>query len=269
MSKEKRKKFNVRAFRNLTSESEMLAYAKKFLACLGQGSSRVVFAYSHSKVLKIAINDKGYAQNAAEVVISQNSETKNAISRIHDSKIDSDGRVIWLISEMVRTVVDPDEFKELAGFSWEVYVDTVKAFAKVNAQEHLETITSDISKQYSKRMVRLKNQGDERNAKYYERLLFDLDAMKKSDFFVGIISAMKTNRLMSGDILELDHYGKTVNGTIVLFDYGFTEEIAKKFYPKSEESKAVKNVINLSDIRDADLSTRQELKIPALRKKAI
>jgi len=229
----------MRHFRTLESEAEILEYAKSCLPLLGQGSSRVVYACSRSKVLKIAINDKGFAQNAAELDVSHNTETSGAVSAILDHKTDQDGHVVWLISQLVRTVNETEEFKTLAGFSWEVYSDTIRAFAKSNAQNDLENITSNISDQYSKRLVRLKNQGDERNAKYYETLLGDLEIMKHSRFFRGIISAMSINRLMPGDILEIDHYGKTSDGEIILYDYGFTEEIAKKFYPKKKEQSNV------------------------------
>jgi hypothetical protein len=100
--------------------------------------------------------------------------------------------------------------------------------------------------------------------------------MKSSNLFSGITFAMKTNRLMSGDILELDHYGKTANGNIVLYDYGFTEEIAKKYYPKpakksftnAELSKTSKKVINLfAAERKSEPATRVTNYV--LRKRAV
>jgi hypothetical protein len=38
---------------------------------MGSGSSRIVYALSTGKVLKIATNDKGIAQNEAEFEISE------------------------------------------------------------------------------------------------------------------------------------------------------------------------------------------------------
>lgn len=263
MTISKRKKFSMRHFRSLTSGEEIVTYAQTHLSCLGKGSSRIVFACSKSKVLKIAINEKGYAQNAAELFVSHNAETKGAVSAIMDSRKDEAGNVVWLISQLVRTVTSSDEFKALSGFSWDVYGDTIKAFAKTNAQNDLESITSDISNQYSKRLVRLKNEGDERNAKYYETLLFELDLMKNSSFFKGIVSAMKVNRLMPGDILEIDHYGKTSDGAIVLYDYGFTEEIAKRFYPTKTQETA-----KVYSLNRGNLLTNSGLKTIPLKKKA-
>lgn len=263
----KRKKFSMRHFRTLVSEADILDYANSCLPLLGKGSSRVVYACSKSKVLKISINDKGYVQNSAELGVAHNKETEGAVSAILDFKTDGEGNILWLVSQLVRTVTDADEFKSLAGFSWEVYGDTVRAFAKSNAQNDLETITSSISDQYSKRLVRLKNEGDERNARYYETLLGDLEIMKNSIFFRGIISAMSVNRLMPGDILEIDHYGKTSNGDIVLYDYGFTEDIAKRFYSTAKKN-SLNEVDNVYQIPLDGMGDEAAPKTFSLRKKA-
>lgn len=226
----KYRKFSTRFFNKLLSTEEMIAYAKSTsLQCLGQGSSRIAFALSKSRVLKIALNERGLEQNGAEYVVSGNQNAKSAVSAIYDHK-EIDGKVVWLISQLVRPIRDADEFKLLSGFSWDPYNDLVREYAKSNASLGLEEVTSSISRQYSKRLKRLKNEGDIRTASYYEELLGDLDHMITSDFFHGIVAAMKDNRLMPGDILEVDHYGKTSDGKIVLYDYGFTEEIAQKFY---------------------------------------
>jgi len=226
----KSKKFSIYHFNKLLTTEEMVAYAKMTsLPCLGEGSSRVVFALSKSKVLKIAFNEKGLEQNAAERFVSKNAEAKSAVSAIYDHK-EIDGKVVWLISQLVRTIRDIEEFKQLSGFNWDPYNDIVREFAKTNASSNLDEVTTSVSKQYSKRAKRLKTEGDMRTASYYEELLGDVDSMRTSEFFNGIVSAMKENRLMPGDILEVDHYGKTPDGKIVLFDYGLTEEIAKKFY---------------------------------------
>lgn len=262
----KQKRFSMRHLRSLSSPEEIIEYAQAHLTCLGKGSSRTVFAIK-SKVLKVAINERGYAQNKAELLVAENRGTRPSLSLISDYRQDDNGNVVWLLSQSVRTISDCEEFKSLSGFSWEVYTDTIRAFAKANAQNDLETITSDISNQYSTRLVRLKSEGDERNARYYETLLSEMRIMKSSRFFAGIISAMKVNRLMPGDILELDHYGKTPSGDIVLYDYGFTEDIAKKFYPKPADTSAGKAKVYQLNGNEA-LITNPSLKTIPRRRKA-
>ncbi|MFA6049825.1 MAG: hypothetical protein WC761_01390 [Candidatus Paceibacterota bacterium] len=225
------KKFSVRKFRKFSSPEEMLAYAHETLPCLGKGSSRTAFAYSRGKVLKISADNKGFAQNAAERFVANNLDTKMAVSAIYDHK-EIDGHTVWLISQIVRVIKNYDEFENLAGFSWEPFNEIIREFAKHNAQESLGKVTTSISNEYSKRVKKLKTSGDERNANYFEKLLKDIEVMKVSPFFLGIIAAMEQNRLMPGDILEVEHYGKTSDGNIVLLDYGLTEEIANKYYKK-------------------------------------
>lgn len=226
------RKFSVKQFRKLTSIEEMVSYAQKTLPCLGSGSSRIVFAYSRGKALKISLNDKGFEQNAAEKLVFENEDTKFAVSHIYDYK-EIDGKIVWLISQIVRITKGIEEFEVLSGFSWDAYNEVIKEFAKYNANKELPEITSDISNQYSKRVSHMRKTGDERNASYYEKLLVDLQIMVSSNFFKGIIAAMNQNRLMPGDILEIEHYGKTSCGRVVLLDYGLTEAVANKFYRKT------------------------------------
>lgn len=265
------KKFNIRTFYNLSDKEKIIDYAKNNLLCLGQGSSRIVFAFSYGKALKIALNEKGYGQNAAELTISQNKETQNAIAKIYDYKINDEKKVLWLISEITRTINDIEEFKKLSGFSWEVYTDVIRSYIKTNGQ--IENAINDITNFYIKRIEQFKKQDDKYNAKYYENLLSEIKKIKSSDFFSGIIAAIKTHKLMSGDILEIDHYGKTTHGTIVLLDYGFTEEIAKKYYINQNDNivskKPSDNIIYMPiPTHKNEIVTRNENKIK-IKKKAI
>lgn len=240
-----RKDFKLAFFRNLSCVSEMIEYAQKHLTCLGQGSSRIVFAFSKSRVLKIAINEKGLLQNEAEYEVAKNLKTKKSVCAIYEIGQTIEG-VVWLISQIVRVIKSADEFRVLSGFGWESYGDVVKEYATQRNQD-ISKITSSLSTQYSKRASLLKETGDIRNAFYYEKLLEDLNIMSSSEFFHGIISAMQENHLMSGDILEVDHYGKTSDGKIVLLDYGFTEDIANKFYRKKKDKKLEEEPVLLSD----------------------
>jgi len=227
------KKFLLGRFKVLRTIEEMVAYGKMTLTVLGQGSGRITFAYRGGKVLKIALNDKGCAQNEAEKYVQENEATSDTVASIYDFGIVKD-QVAWLISQIVRPITKEPEFRKLTGFSWDTFVEVIREFAKSNAQGDLRKITGEISSEFSKRAKQLRDGQDERNARYFEKKLEDLRAMENSTFIKGIISAMAVNRLMPGDLTELDHYGKTTDGRIVLLDYGFTEEVANAFYRKEE-----------------------------------
>jgi len=46
-------------------------------------------------------------------------------------------------------------------------------------------------------------------------------------------STVKSNDLMFGDVDNVEHWGKTPDGRVVLLDYGFTGEVFDKYYSKS------------------------------------
>ena len=59
--------FNWDEFKKLPNHSKRIKYAKEYLGRpIGKGSSRIVFRVDETKVLKLALNQKGIAQNAAE-----------------------------------------------------------------------------------------------------------------------------------------------------------------------------------------------------------
>ena len=63
--------FDIEFLKSIPSRGSRYRYAQQFLTHLGEGSSRAAFAISDSKVLKLAINDRGEAQNRAEVRFGQ------------------------------------------------------------------------------------------------------------------------------------------------------------------------------------------------------
>jgi molecular chaperone DnaJ len=108
------KKFNPREFSKVPFE-EMFKFAKKNgLRYLGEGSSRAVFALDSKRVIKIAMNMKGIAQNGAELQLSHDANAP--IARIY--RYDTD--MWWLVSELVRPITSPEEFKTLTGIPWQV-----------------------------------------------------------------------------------------------------------------------------------------------------
>lgn len=115
-------KFDLKRFKALPDERSMLAYASKFLDRLGSGSSRSAFLLSGKYALKIALNEKGLAQNNAELDVFTNPESKPIVAKVYGA--DEDNR--WLISDLVKPLQNPDEFDSLTGTNWDDFVETVK-----------------------------------------------------------------------------------------------------------------------------------------------
>lgn len=79
-----RSSFDFNEFRNIKNTQKRLAYAENKLEDMGEGSSRKVFLLSSKKVLKIATNNLGYAQNEGEVEIYTNPSTKPIVAQVYD-----------------------------------------------------------------------------------------------------------------------------------------------------------------------------------------
>ena len=59
--------FNMDEFKSLTSFQKRIEYCKQRLRRLGAGTSRIVYEIDEEKVLKLAKNGKGVAQNQEEI----------------------------------------------------------------------------------------------------------------------------------------------------------------------------------------------------------
>jgi len=191
-------KFDFEEFKSLPSESIMQAYAMNYLEPLGQGSSRIAFVLTPKKVLKIARNEKGVAQNKAELEVYTDPATANMSTKIYET--DDMGR--WMISDLVRPINNVKEFENMTGVPW---------------QEFVEDLTATISAFARKSGLQLR-----------------ASAPKFTQNVITMAEKGK-NRLKLADLTVLDHWGKTPDGNVVLLDYGFTEDVATKHYPSKTQ----------------------------------
>ena len=189
--------FNMKEFQSLPSSEIMMVYAMNYLEPLGMGSSRSAFVLTPKKVLKIAKNPKGIAQNQAEQQVYTDPATADVAAKMYDA--DDQGR--WIIADLVRPLTNPSEFKQLTGVAW---------------QEFVEDLTMTVSAFARKQGMQLR-----KSAPDFTKKVFSM-AEKGS------------NKLKLGDLTVLDHWGKTPDGRVVILDYGFTEDVAEKHYSKSQ-----------------------------------
>ena len=115
-------RFDVRKFKSLDNIEFMKAYANSFLQLLGEGSSRVAYALSSNKVLKIAINKKGIDQNLAELDVFTNPATKPMVAKVQDY----DPEYRWLVADSVRIFSNEAEFEKETGLDFKEFTEEVK-----------------------------------------------------------------------------------------------------------------------------------------------
>ena len=216
-------------FKNLQSTEQMLEYAANNLKELGRGTSRAAFLLSNRFVLKVAIpeaGEKGTGQNRGELSVYTNPASKGMVTAIQDA--DQQGR--WLVSEIARPLSSEEEFQKLTGVSWEQFVSILKN--KNTIQDDFQELDQGI-KIWSRRQQSAQNTGNEaavqKAANTIQKLNLrkqNLQRMLDSEIVKGTFALMEQANVMRGDLLFVDHWGKTADGRVVLLDYGFTKDLA-------------------------------------------
>lgn len=166
---------------------------------IGRGSSRVIFQLSDEKVLKLALNNKGIAQNGEE----RRTYYKSIFPEVYDSDIND----LWLVSEYVLPAKKQD-FKECLGISFEEFVSFLLACGKYRFGRHyfFETMP------YERWVELVENNED----------------LQEYDEYIG-----DYGHFIIGDMTQIANYGMTMRSgypTIVLLDSGLSEEIYNNFY---------------------------------------
>ena len=102
--------FSMEKLKSIRSYSGRVKYVQSILPRISSGSSRVVFKVDDEKVLKVAKNDKGIAQNSSED--DWGKQNTGIVAKVFDT--DDDG--IFLEMELAQKV-NMATFKKLAGIS--------------------------------------------------------------------------------------------------------------------------------------------------------
>jgi len=103
----------------------------------------------------------------------------------------------WLVSELVNPVHDTDEFKKLTGADFYTFEDIIE------------------------------------QPELYINTKFNFKIEK---FTQKILDLMKNTDLLPGDLISIEHWGKTSDQRVVLLDYGFTKKVMRDYYSADNSS---------------------------------
>jgi len=213
------------------------------LPFLGSGSSRITFALSGDKTLKIAKNNAGAAQNKAEVEVAQKLGQNELVTKVFDFSPDFK----WMVAEIVKPL-EPNEFEQFIGLDsdkfqrlmdWFEYNRSLEDFWRWRKAQ-MDKLASDIDR-YRDNADRAKQLGEDEDVEIYmERIA---RANRQSDFLKSLnyhspiikfakdlMDVAKKLELEIGDLVRLEHFGRTVKGKIRLYDYGLTKSVFDKHY---------------------------------------
>jgi len=145
---------------------EKIDIANYYYEKIAEGSSRIVYLTDNDTVIKIAKNDKGIAQNKAELLVKDNCKYINAV-------IDSDGKY-WLEAKYLKQLNSSD-FEKLVGISFYKFSKCLNfALNEVSDSNHPKP-------DY-------------------------LDEVKDLDIFKELVKIGKKYKIMPGDMIRISSY---------------------------------------------------------------
>lgn len=199
--------FSLEQFSQLPSFAARVRYCNERLQKLGVGSSRIAYKVDDEKVLKIAKNNKGITQNAAECDWSRNEY--ECFAKIFEADTDN---YSWVEMEIARRA-KPADFKKILGISFKELVDII--YAMYNQYAYKGRQISDFWFNTSKE-----------NA---EKLLEELVYSEKSEYLYELYNYMSNYQpLMVQDWSRIINWGVvTRNGqeVPVIIDVGVNEDV--------------------------------------------
>jgi len=194
--------FNLDEFKNLWSYAKKLRYAEEHLGKpLGRGSSRVVYRVDNDKVLKLAKNKKGLAQNEAEIDWANDSYFDNILAHIFDYDTE---KHLWVEMELeLRT--KKSDFKRL----WDVDLDDLDTYLR-NFYD--------------------RNNG--RRASFHQDEEVK-DKLDNNEEVMNLVDFMMNSDSQPGDLTKSNSWGlvkREGHETLALIDFGLTSSVYDNYY---------------------------------------
>ena len=199
---------------------------------------------SGGKVLKIARNIKGIAQNQAEIEI-WNKTKSPLITQIFNAATDFK----WVVAEVVKEMKLREFLNSLnlpINFDFDEIL-LLKPSSLESIIKHLENKIQTcedkiLNLEENLRATQLQRNPDQNTIKSFEK---DIQRNKENvveihqvlknkhflEFCENIIKLVNTQSLVWGE-LHYKHFGRNVQGKVKLFDYGYTESVSKQYYGK-------------------------------------
>ena len=195
--------FDLTEFSKLNSFNKRIQYCQERLKRISSGSSRIVYMVDDTKVLKIAKNQKGLAQNEIEASYSNYYDLKEITAQVFAY----DQKDLWIEMELARKVT-PKNFLQVIGFSFEDFCRLINEdYYSINP---------------SARGPRLRPVSPELKAE-----------MVENEFVHEILNFMRGYDIPVGDLMKLNSYGlvkRNGQDDIVMIDYGLNSSVWEDYY---------------------------------------
>ena len=198
--------FDFDEFRKCGSFAERVRYCEARLQRIASGSSRIVYQVDNEKVLKLAKNQKGIAQNQVEYRLGTE-PYYTCFAEIYEY----DEQGLWIEMEFCKKAKKSD-FKAIYGVPFEVLCcmiyDQANNFRnvgwKINPFSDYENIVQKVW------------EGEENDL---QMLFMSIQEYIGGEMLSGV-----------GDLCRPSSWGINSEGYFTLIDYGLDDDVAKKYY---------------------------------------
>ena len=202
--------FNLQTLSSIKSFAGKLKYCKQMLGpSFGSGSSRIIFEIDDNKVLKLAKNQKGLAQNEFE---EETSRYGDMVVKVFECADDYS----WLVEENCVPAKEKD-FEQILGLPFETYCDLVRYYFNRYCRRGKEANTYTLSPIECDKLIK----------QLYEQ--------NEDGFIPRLFNLMGDYQLPWGDLTRISTYGmvnRDGETEIVVIDSGLSEEILDTYYRK-------------------------------------
>lgn len=202
---------NIRSFRG------RINYANENLPRLGSGSGRIVYDIDGEKVLKLAKNSKGIAQNGEEVTATMYKDYDDILADV----IDNAGDDSWIVAEKGKKLTK-GRFREITGFDVN---DVGNYLMKFHAENRGRQSYWRVDPEVEQKM-----HDDE---EFVQRLTYFISDYGQS----------------AGDMGRISTYGEVMKDgvpSVVLVDYGLNDEVYDSHYSPTRKRR-VYEIYDLND----------------------
>lgn len=192
--------FNMEEFKSINSFAGRVKYCRTHLKRLAEGSSRMVFQIDDEKVLKLAKNRKGLAQNMAEADMGYNEGYFDCIAKVFDYE---ENNYFFVEMELARKC-SPADFKRVTEYDFETFVNFIQS-----------ELNGTLKKNFTDDFID--------------------NAYDENSIMTQVIDFIHSWDLPAGDLYRIEHYGIVKrNGEeyVVIIDYGLTDKVLKQHYQR-------------------------------------
>lgn len=195
--------FSFDEFRDIPTYIGKVRYAERNLQKIKSGSGRTVYKVDDEKVLKVAKNEKGLAQNREEAEMHK--QNNSIIARVFEADVDD----YWIEMELAKKLT-PNRFKELTGIDIK-NLDKYFYYCRINDKGRYDKEIENFETTY-----------------------------EDNDFFFNLKEFMFDYDYSSGDFDRLSTYGEVNRDgkpAVVVVDFGLSNNVYNTYYkPKPKRN---------------------------------